>query len=152
MDQPDRRLHDTFGVPLIRTSFDDESAWQRCVDIVTTPLESDELGVSFQGAITMIDDRSFTASPVEALAVLARRDTPQRRFLFVYDKQSETADGDVSSLLAVDLSTEQYDRFRLAAPEIHLVENNLSGFNMDFREFRQAAERDASGVYRGFSD
>lgn len=129
----------------VRTSYDDEPAWQALRTQAQAPSEE-----RFLDYITFLDD--------PALADLSTEDVPaqldptyEHSYLFIVDDRALSV-GE-HPVLVVNLHEKDSNPcgrpFRVIASELWSLENNLSISNMDFEEF--AARDDvAGGVFRGF--
>lgn len=123
---------------VVRTCFADEPAWRDvCVRATTPTVEG------FLGHCELVSDPGFEgASPEELLALLPAH----MRFVFIADEFTMADEG--RPLLACSRDPEEGTRFRVVVDLLWCAENNLTLYNMDWRDFVDAAA--PSGVLRGF--
>jgi hypothetical protein len=136
-------LPTTVNPLVVRTDFDNQSAWDKICNIIRRPVH--EAGQDFYADVEFLDRaelRNLTAS--ELLDCLPGE--YGHSFLFVVDKA--TTESPEFPLLVVDLARERGRAFRAIPSQIQGIENNLSLSNMDFFEFADNADQD--GVFRGF--
>ncbi|MFE5908133.1 DUF6924 domain-containing protein [Streptomyces wedmorensis] len=127
---------------VLRTDFGDEGAWDSVRAAVDAAGE-----YSFA---TYVSDLRFVDVAVHALIAeeAAADEGDQIGDVFLAD--AITMNDPDHPLLAVDLSNEPGQTFRVPARWFPDVSANLSIANMDFAEFADAA--DESGTFRGFDE
>ncbi|WP_327419981.1 hypothetical protein OG763_01730 [Streptomyces sp. NBC_01230] len=149
---------DEFAALIIRTDYNDESAWQAVATDLTQPWgENGEI----EAHVYLVEDPAWAdATPDDVLAAV-RRDE-DLSVAFIADRVTmHSADG---PLLACDVWSESEDldpmyyqelidsppprEFRTAPAAVHGVHANLSIANMDFEEFAEEASADREGVLR----
>jgi hypothetical protein len=145
------------SMPLIRTDFSSEDAWQRVVGRVSKESDFAGDGGGYSPNIEPVSDPGYESLTSDALASAWPRD--RYGYVILADERSmrEATAGDDLTVLFVDLSVDEEDEaelgwvfgraFRCVASEVAVIEANLSIANMDFAEFADAA--DAAGVFRG---
>lgn len=144
-------------MPLIRTDFSSDAAWQLVVDQVSQAADNGDDGDGYEPNLAPISDPGFESTTAEMLASAWPREC--HGYVILADDQSmrEAAGGNATVVL-VDLSADDEDEeefgwifgqtFRCAAGEIATIEANLSLANMDFSEYAESVDDD--GVFRGF--
>jgi len=130
----------TAAVPVVRTDFGDQAAWDELRTVVTTPNEDD-----FVAAVEFVEDRAYADLTIEQVTALVSDDVGHP-ILVVADRDALGAAG--LPLLVVDLREQRGRAIRVVAAELWGIENNLSLANMDFHEF--ADHLDGDGIFRGF--
>jgi len=144
-------------IPLIRTDFSSDDAWQSVVDEVSkADIVGD--GDAYEPNIAAISDPGFASATSEVLAGAWPRD--HHGYVMLADERSmrEAPDGGELTVEFIDLSATEEDEaefgwvygrtFRSVAREVAGIEANLSIANMDFSDFADSA--DDYGVFRGF--
>ena len=147
---------------LIRTNFDNESAWQSVTSSVSRPSQemlgaidilkmanahlddSEDLDLSSL-SVEMLNDAQYRGMNTEQLLDCLPADYPHA-YLFVFDEHS--AYDSEQSLLVVDLFHQRGRTFRTIPEEIQSIDSNLSIANMDWEDFSSTC--DDQGVFRGF--
>lgn len=145
-------------MPLIRTDFSADDAWERVVADVSRESDLVGDGSTYTPNLEAISDIGFDSLTPDALARAWPRD--HHGYVVLADRRSmrEAAAGDDLTVVLVDLSADDEDEeefgwvfgqtFRCAAGEVAGIEANLSIANMDFPDFADAVGDD--GVFRGF--
>ena len=142
-------LPNTPDVPVIRTDFSDQAAWER-VKAGISWVTPDE----FEANVTYIEDPAFAGLTVTDL-LESRPGRAPHALLLVVDET--TIRSPEHPILVVDLRSkpdpaddwpgEPADRsFRAVPHTIQEIENNLTIANMDWEDFADGV--DADGVYR----
>lgn len=127
---------------VIRTDFDDESAWHALCDLVRAPVQdgADEF-YAYVDFLSSIEYRGIGKK-----ALLKRLSDPySHNVLFIVDRITLTQRE--LPILIVDLSRVPGRDFRAIPTQIPAIQNNLSISNMDFAEFSAAID---DGIFRGF--
>jgi hypothetical protein len=133
------RLPDTRGVPVLRTDFTDQAAWDAIRDEIQRPTAE---GVT--ASVTFIDDRAYEGLPNDRLLATVPENY-HHTFMFVVDATTiATPDHPV---LVVNLRTRSEGGFRAVTSEIYSIEANLSLGNLSFHDFARVAAK--TGVFRG---
>lgn len=163
------RVLDSHGMPLIRTDFSDDSAWQKVVAALVRSVDFDDPSNldpgenGYEPMLNVISHPSFagttSADLVEAGAVVY----DQAAYVILADERSmrEALSGGETTIVLVDLSVSDPEdaelfgsfmgrSFRCVVPELALIEANLSIDNMNFGEYADCADPD--GVFRGFNE
>ncbi|MDR1186692.1 MAG: hypothetical protein LBK95_04450 [Bifidobacteriaceae bacterium] len=125
---------------LIRTDFEDDSAWLELRAEV-----EEENADGFAAYVEAVDDRAWAGVPWTELQRAVMAEAPHAEVLFAADSQAFTSDYPIQ---VVDLSGDGREPFRCAARELWGVDNNLNLANMDWDEFADAVGPD--GVFHGF--
>ena len=146
------------AIPLVRTDFSSDDAWQRVVQEISS--ESDLLGDG-DGSTPNIEPSSDSAlASVTAGGLANAWPREYHGYVVLADERSmrEAELGSSLTVVLVDLSAADSDEeefgwifgqtFRCVAGEIAGIEANLSIANMDFAEFAGSVDED--GVFRGF--
>ena len=133
----------TDNSPVVRTDFDDESAWKAVCDLIRQPVNFK--GDAFYAHVDFIENPIFRDRTVTELLNMIPSEDPHT-FLLIVDRA--TINGPEFPILVLDLRHERGRTFRVIPSEIQGVENNLSIANMDFYEFADNVDED--GVFRGF--
>lgn len=134
------------GSVLVRTWFGDDAAWNAVV-AETRGDGDDPAKESGTSPFTAVDDRDFDGATTGQVIQAARSHSSS--YLFLADRITLT--DPEHPVLVVDLDDSQADSpatVRVASYQLGDVESNLATANVDFAEFRSAA--DADGVFRGF--
>jgi hypothetical protein len=134
------RLPDTRGVPVLRTDFSNQAAWEAIRDEIQRPTAE---GVT--ASVTFIDDHAYEGLPNDRL-LAAVPENYRHTFMFVVDATTVTTPD--HPVLVVNLRTRSDTGFRAATSEIFTIEANLSLGNLSFHEFAAGAAK--TGVFRGF--
>lgn len=146
-------------MPLIRTDFSSDAAWQRVVDQASRASDNGDDADGYEPHLAPISDPGFESTTAEVLAGAWPREC--HGYVILADAQSmseATAGSDDVTVLLVDLSADDEEEeefgwifgqtFRSVASEIAGIEANLSLANMDFSEFADSVDDD--GIFRGF--
>lgn len=145
-------------MPLIRTDFTSDEAWQRVVDELSRSQDIAGDGDLYPPNLEPISDPGFASVTPEALASAWPREN--HGYVILADSRSmhESNSGGDLTVVFVDLSAEEEDEeefgwvfgqaFRSVASEVAGIEANLSIANMDFSDYAEDANED--GVFRGF--
>ncbi|MFL6109405.1 MAG: DUF6924 domain-containing protein [Marmoricola sp.] len=146
------------AMPLIRTDFSSDDAWQHVVEEVSKESDIVGDGDGYTPNVEPISDTGFASVTPEALVGAWPR--AHHGHVILADERSmreARSDGDLT-VLFIDLSANDEDEaefgwvfgrsFRCVAPEVAGIEANLSIANMDFTDFADSADDD--GVFRGF--
>ena len=144
------------AMPLIRTDFTSDEAWQRVVDEVTKETDFGD-GAWYTPHLQPVSDRGLEGATPETLATAWLRDN--HGYVMLADNRSirEGIAGGELTVVFVDLYAEEEDEelgelygssFRCAVGEVASIEANLSIANMDFSTFADSIDHD--GVFRGF--
>ena len=129
---------------VLRTDFSDQVTWQDVSARITAVGTGEREG--FQASVRALDDPTYqglTSEEILALTVPEYRG----RLIFVVDEVTITGPDHPVLVLAVN-GEERGQSFRSVPIEIQSVENNLSLYNMDWRDF--AGSVDTEGIFRGF--
>jgi len=129
-------------VPVIRTDYRDDAAWDRLrVALATGGSEGS------RGGVDLVEDQGLADLSVEE--VLARLPPGLAHpVLFVVDDRAlQTPGGAVVVVEPADVAPCQ---FRAALDQVAAINNNLSLANMDFNDFADSTDPD--GVFRGFDE
>jgi hypothetical protein len=132
--------------PVVRTTFDDEAAWNKVCALIQQPV-SDGAGGEFRAYVAFIDDVAFRNLSGDELLERVPEDFGHS-FLMVVD--AATVGSAEYPILVIDLYDERRRRFRAIPSQIQSIENNLSIANMDFADFADCADED--GVFREFPE
>jgi Domain of unknown function (DUF6924) len=135
-----KNLPDTEFVPLLRTDFSDDAAWETVCRAVRAPVGP------FQAYVECISDAALAGLQVDQLLALAAADF-SHTFFFVVDRLTLTHPE--QPVLVVDAYEEPGRTFRVVPAEMWAVENNLSIANIDWEEFAELLGPD--GILRGIS-
>lgn len=143
-----RELLPTTDHPLVlRTDFENDSAWQAICNLIGQPVHDVLADEDFYAYVDFLDNPSFRDLTEQDL--LARVPSEYcHSFIFVVDKTATQSPE--FPILVMDLGDERGRTFRAIPSEIQGIENNLSISNMDFSEFAESVDGD--GVFRGFRD
>lgn len=136
-------LPDTDDIPVIRTDFSDQEAWEAVSAAILAP---GDIG-GFPVHTEFVDDRAFQdLTPRQILDVAGSRSaTLYHPCLFVVDQTTlGAADWPV---LVIDIQGQRGRSFRAVAETLHEIESNLATDNMDLDEFAAAVGPD--GIFRG---
>lgn len=144
-------------MPLIRTDFSSDEAWQRVVDEVSKESDIVGDGDGYTPNIAPVSDPGLGSMTPEALASAWPRE--HHGYVILADERSmreATSSGDLT-VVFLDLSADEEDEeesgwvfgraFRCVASEVAGIEANLSIANVDFPDFADSADDD--GVFRG---
>lgn len=140
-----RDIPDALSV-LVRTYYGDDAAWTSLL-VETLTEGSDLADPAAFSPFTAVDDRSFEGATAKELVELAQSHSSS--YIVVAD-QTALSDSE-HPVLVVDLSDPSAvspATFRVVSAQFQNVESNLSIANVDFDEFRSAADTDE--VFRGF--
>ena len=125
---------------VVRTDFSTDGAWDAVREALFSPSTE-----GFLPNVTLVDDRQYEGlTPDRALNLIPA----EYQHPLVVLADSVTVASAERPLLVVDLRAERGRCVRVVAAELWIIENNLSGANMDFDEFASAVGDD--GVFRGF--
>jgi hypothetical protein len=125
---------------VVRTDFSADDAWDALRVALYLPSRD-----GFLANVALVDDRRYEGLTLEpALDLLP---AVYRHPLLVLADSVAVASTELP-LLVVDLRGERGRCVRVVAAELWSIENNLSGANMDLKEFADAVGDD--GVFRGF--
>lgn len=142
---PMAELPETRSVPVVRTDFTDDAAWERIREKITEPTEDD-----FGADVDFVEDRALTGLDEAAIVVGYPRGYPHKYrhpVLFVVDAIAVSTPE--HPVLVVNLNAGVDTRpFRALPRQVQSIQNNLSQANMDYDEFVTSA--DVDGVFRGF--
>ncbi len=146
--RPDRKgpvvmLPITDDIPVIRTDFSDQEAWEAVSAAVLAPGDAG----GFPVHVEFVDDIAFRdLTPRQLLGLDESRSAIRHHpCLFVVDRATlGAADRPV---LVIDVQEEPGRTFRAVAESLHEIESNLATDNMDLYEFAAAVGPD--GVFRG---
>ena len=136
-------LPDTDDIPVIRTDFSDQEAWEAVRAAILAPGDAG----SFTVHVEFVDDRAFEDLAPQQILDLAQSHSTTRYYpcLFVVDRATLSADA--WPALVIDIQEEPGRSFRAVAEALHQIESNLATDNMDLWEFAAAVGPD--GVFRG---
>ena len=139
-----QKLPITANALVIRTSFDNQQAWETACASIRAPqyFTSDP----FYANVDLLDDIEFANLAPDDLMGRIPENYPHS-FLLVVD--TITVTHPESPVLVIDLSAKRGRTFRAIPSQIQGIENNLSIANMDFFEFADSADDD--GIFRGFA-
>jgi hypothetical protein len=127
------------NVPVVRTDFSSDAAWDALCAAVRTPEPTD----GFLPNVDFISDPSFDGFTTDQVIRLARAGD-SRSFVLIADAQ--TFRHPERPILVVDLFDETYPTFRAVPATIWNVENNLSLGNADFEDYVRECGDD--GIFR----
>ncbi|MBM9509490.1 hypothetical protein ITX44_34070 [Streptomyces sp. KK5PA1] len=149
---------DAFAALVIRTDYDDESAWRAVVAEVSQPWG---LNGEYEARVHLVDDPVWAGAAPDAVLGVVERDE-ELSVVFVADKV--TMRSAHRALLALDTFVEDEDldpmyyqelidspparEFRTTPAAVHDVHVNLAIANLDFQDFTEAALADPEGVLR----
>ncbi|WP_109485436.1 DUF6924 domain-containing protein [Occallatibacter savannae] len=136
-------LPKTENSPVVRTDFDDDSAWTRVRELIRQPI-SNEFGDTFRAYVTFVDDPAFRDLSEQQLLERVPPDFGHS-FLMVVDRAAMSEPE--FPVLIIDLYDGRGRSFRAIPSQIQAIENNLSIANMDFEEFADYVGED--GIFRG---
>jgi hypothetical protein len=125
---------------VVRTDFSADDAWDALRVALYLPSRD-----GFLANVALVDDRRYEGLTLEPALDLLPAD--YRHPLLVLADSVAVASTELP-LLVVDLRGERGRCVRVVAAELWSIENNLSGANMDLKEFADAVGDD--GVFRGF--
>lgn len=129
---------------VIRTDFDDETAWQTlCKAVCATVQDGAD---QFYAYVDFVDDNKYQGLSKQRLLKLVS-DPYNHSFLFIADRLTLTHPE--FPILVVDLYASRGREFRALPTQVQAIQNNLSIANMDFADFAEAV--DADSIFRGFS-
>lgn len=131
------RLPATPGVPVVRTDFSDQGAWERVRDGISWVTPD-----GFGAVVSFVDDPAFAGLTVADLLEAGTGLAAHALLLVVDETTIRSAEHPV---LVVDLRSRARS-FRAVPHTIQEIENNLSTANMDWEEFADGV--DADGVRR----
>ncbi|WP_427922404.1 DUF6924 domain-containing protein [Streptomyces sp. cg40] len=123
---------------VVRTDFSSDAAWNAVREALSSPNED-----GFLPDVAFVDDRQYEGLTPDRILDLV---PVEYQHPLVVLADSAALASTERPLLVVDLTAERC--VRVVAAELWSIENNLSGANMDFHEFADAADGD--GVFRGF--
>ncbi|WP_327128776.1 DUF6924 domain-containing protein [Streptomyces sp. NBC_01727] len=149
---------DEFAALIIRTDYNDESAWQAVATGLTQLWGENGAPEAY---VHLIDDPAWADATPDDVLTAVRRDE-NLSVVFIADRVTmHSAD---CALLACDVWSEDEDvdpmyyqelidsppprEFRTAPAAVHDIHANLSIANMDFEEFAEEASADPKGVLR----
>ena len=144
---------------LIRTDFTDDLKWESLVSMIDKParIENEfvmfesqgptEMIDEFKANVTCVDDKQFVGMSINRLVSMY---PIERNHMFFFVADTKTLSHPELPVIAVNLSEEVGQTFRVIPSEMWGVENNLSICNMEFNEFKGAIDPD--GIFRGFHD
>jgi hypothetical protein len=135
------RQQEERAVPVIRTDFADDLAWEAVCAALRVP----DPEFALVANVVCVNDPRYAGLTVDQLTTLVPKGPLQ--FMLVADQLALTHSE--HPLLVVDLDDEPGRAFRAIPSEICLIEANLSIANMDFFEFADAVDSD--GIFRGFA-
>ncbi|MEV7304154.1 DUF6924 domain-containing protein [Streptomyces clavifer] len=151
---------DEFAALIIRTDYNDETAWQTVTADLRQPWGDDG---EFEADVHLVEDPVWAdATSDEVLAAVSRDENLS--VVFIADRV--TMQSAHRALLALDVGVEVEDldpeyyqelisspsrrEFRTVPVGVHCVHANLSLANMDFEEYAETAIADPEGVFRSF--
>jgi hypothetical protein len=142
-----KMLPDTKDSPVIRTDFENQSAWETICDLIRAPVRVFGQDLFAYVEVEFVEDTEFRDLSTEELMRRAPMgDEYGASCLLVVDKIATRHPE--FPILVVDLWDERGRTFRTIPSEILGIECNLSLSNMDFRDFANSTDQD--GVFRGF--
>jgi hypothetical protein len=141
-----RQLPKRYRALVIRTDFDDQSAWEAAARAIQAPWELPN-GQSYSAEFNFLEDRRLKDAGERDVLLRVPKNYAQD-FILIVDREALSRLG--FPILVVSVSHEQqYGRaFRAIASEIPTIEASLFVANMDFHDFADAVDHD--GVFRGF--
>jgi hypothetical protein len=136
-------LPDTDDIPVIRTDFSDQEAWEAVRAAILAPGDAG----GFTVHVEFVDDRAFQDLTPQQILDLARSRSTTRYHpcLFVVDRVALSTDA--WPALVIDVQEEPGRSFRAVPEALHQIESNLATDTMDLLEFAAGAGPD--GVFRG---
>jgi hypothetical protein len=153
----------TSAIPLLRTHFTDDAAWQRVVDQVTAAAFFDDDSTGYLPNIPPVEDLGLDGADSATVAASWDRGRGALGYVLLADEQSmrEAAGDDDITVVFVDLSVTDEDEdefgdvygraFRCVVAEVASIEVNLALANVDFSEFAEVAD-EGDGVFRGLGE
>jgi hypothetical protein len=129
-----------YTAPVIRTDFSNDQEWN-----AITALISRSTPEGFGANVMFLNDPAHRDLTTRQLMALVPENFGQSYLLVIDNVAVSWPDHPV---LVVDLHHEPGRQFRAVPSAVQSVENNLSLWNMDFREFADSVDKD--GVFRGF--
>jgi hypothetical protein len=144
---------------IIRTDFSDDSRWELLVSLIEKPtrIENEVVLFESQGPAKMIDEFKANVTYVDnpqfrdmSVKELVSLYPNERNHMCFFVEDTKTLTDPELPIIAVDLSEEVGQTFRVIPSEMWGVENNLSICNMEFEEFKESIDPD--GIFRGFPD
>jgi hypothetical protein len=136
-----KRIPNSEYVPVVRTDFSDEAAWETACRAIRAPVGP------FRAYVDCISDPDLAGLQVDRLLALVPADF-RHAFFFVVDHLSLIHPE--RPVLVVDAYDKPGRTFRVVLGEMWAVENNLSIANMDWEEFAELVDPD--GILRGFPE
>src|SRR4051812_2217094 len=145
-------------MPLIRTDFSSDEAWQRVLADVSSTSDFLGDGDGYTPNVEPVSDVGFASATTETLATAWPKQ--HHGYVMLADERSigEAAAGGEVTVVFLDLSADAQDEeefgwvfgraFRSVASEVAGIEANLSIANMDFADFADSVGGD--GVFGGF--
>jgi hypothetical protein len=137
-------LPDTWSTPVVRTDYSNPAVWEQVRDEIVSLTEE-----GFGANVEFVEDTAFDGVDEQAIVAGAPGRYPhsyRHPVVFLADARTITAAD--RPLLVVDLSDRGAPSFRATPRAVQSIENNLSIANMDYADFRGAADPD--GIFRGF--
>jgi hypothetical protein len=131
----------TQEVPVLRTDFSNDMAWQLLCTAIRQPVGD------FRAYVDFVSDPEYDGIAVEQVLAVVPPDMPHP-CIFIVD--SIAASNQEHPVLVMDLRRQRGRTFRVIPSAMWGVENNLSLSNMDFEEFADNTDRD--GVFRDFRE
>ncbi|MBO0694164.1 MAG: hypothetical protein J2P58_14765 [Acidimicrobiaceae bacterium] len=145
LSKPMIELPGTLQVPVVRTDYSSDAAWQWICEQIASPTDE-----GFKANVEFVEDRSLEGLVERAIVEAIPRGYPSHyphAVLFVVDAIAISPPD--HALLVVDLhEANPSEHFRAIPRAVQSIENNLSIANMDFVEFASAV--DPAGIFRGF--
>jgi hypothetical protein len=150
---------DEFDALVIRTDYDNETAWQAVTADLARPWGDEG---EFESSVHLVDDPAWAGSMPDEILDEVRRDE-NLSVVFLADRV--TMRSAHRALLALDifeeedLDPEHYQElvdepspreFRTLPIGVHDIHANLAIANMDFAEFAEVAAADPERIYRSF--
>jgi len=129
-----------YTAPVIRTDFSNDQEWNAITALISRPTPE-----GFGANVMFLNDPAHRDLTTRQLMALVPENFGQSYLLVIDNVAVSWPDHPV---LVVDLHHEPGRQFRAVPSAVQSVENNLSLWNMDFREFADSVDKD--GVFRGF--
>jgi hypothetical protein len=133
------------SVPVVRTDFADDAAWERIKEKIAEPTQD-----GFGADVDFVEDHALTGLDEAAIVAFYPRRYPhdyRHPVMFVVDHIAMSLPE--HPVLVVNLNAAvDTPPFRAVPQQVQSIQNNLSLANMDYAEFATSADTD--GVFRGF--
>jgi len=134
---------------VVRTDFDNESAWNAVCSLIRAPVQDHGYTLStfyaYVDFVELTEYRSFSTAEL-LVAFPPFPDEYEHSFFLVVDR--DALSNPEFPVLVVDLHETRGRTFRTVPTQVQAIQNNLSLANLDFGDFAKAVDQD--GVFRGF--